>query len=55
MHSYDVVVGGAGAVTGHLARPRSLGPASRISGVVPAAISILTVWCHRLPPAAVAE
>ncbi|PYN04945.1 MAG: tRNA uridine-5-carboxymethylaminomethyl(34) synthesis enzyme MnmG [Candidatus Rokuibacteriota bacterium] len=28
-------------------RPRSLGQASRIPGVTPAAISILTVWCHR--------
>ena len=29
-------------------RPRSLGQASRIPGVTPAAISILTVWCHRV-------
>ena len=29
-------------------RPRSLGQASRIPGVTPAAISILAVWCHRL-------
>ena len=29
-------------------RPRSLGQASRIPGVTPAALSILTVWCHRL-------
>ena len=28
-------------------RPRSLGQASRIPGVTPAAISILTIWCHR--------
>src|SRR5213593_2192918 len=28
-------------------RPRSLGQASRIPGVTPAAISILAVWCHR--------
>ena len=28
-------------------RPRSLGQASRIPGVTPAAVSILTVWCHR--------
>jgi len=32
-------------------RPRSLGQASRIPGVTPAAISILTVWCHRTQPA----
>jgi tRNA uridine 5-carboxymethylaminomethyl modification enzyme len=31
-------------------RPRSLGQASRIPGVTPAAISILTVWCHRAQP-----
>jgi len=31
-------------------RPRSLGQASRIPGVTPAAISILTVWCHRVQP-----
>jgi tRNA uridine 5-carboxymethylaminomethyl modification enzyme len=29
-------------------RPRSLGQASRVPGVTPAAISILTVWCHRM-------
>src|SRR5215475_3404395 len=28
-------------------RPHSLGQASRIPGVTPAAISILAVWCHR--------
>jgi tRNA uridine 5-carboxymethylaminomethyl modification enzyme len=28
-------------------RPRSLGQASRVPGVTPAAVSILTVWCHR--------
>ncbi len=28
-------------------RPRSLGQASRIPGVTPAAISVLAVWCHR--------
>jgi tRNA uridine 5-carboxymethylaminomethyl modification enzyme len=33
-------------------RPRSLGQASRIPGVTPAAISILTVWCHRAANAA---
>ena len=27
--------------------PRSLGQASRIPGITPAAISILAVWCHR--------
>ena len=32
-------------------RPRSLGQASRIPGVTPAAVSILTVWCHRPRPA----
>ncbi|PYO10120.1 MAG: tRNA uridine-5-carboxymethylaminomethyl(34) synthesis enzyme MnmG, partial [Candidatus Rokuibacteriota bacterium] len=32
-------------------RPRSLGQASRIPGVTPAAVSILTVWCHRARPA----
>ncbi len=29
-------------------RPRSLGQASRVPGVTPAALSILGVWCHRL-------
>ena len=29
-------------------RPRSLGQASRVPGVTPAAISILSVWVHRL-------
>ena len=29
-------------------RPRSLGQASRVPGVTPAAISVLSVWCHRL-------
>ena len=32
-------------------RPRSLGQASRIAGVTPAALSILAVRCHRLAPA----
>jgi tRNA uridine 5-carboxymethylaminomethyl modification enzyme len=32
-------------------RPRSLGQASRIPGMTPAAVSILTVWCHRLASA----
>jgi len=36
-------------------RPRSLGQASRIPGVTPAAISILTVWCHRAWPARAAR
>jgi tRNA uridine 5-carboxymethylaminomethyl modification enzyme len=36
-------------------RPRSLGQASRIPGVTPAAISILTVWCHRELAASVSE
>ena len=31
-------------------RPRSLGQASRIPGVTPAALSILAVWCQRLAP-----
>jgi len=31
-------------------RPRSLGQASRVPGVTPAAMSILSVWCHRRPP-----
>jgi tRNA uridine 5-carboxymethylaminomethyl modification enzyme len=35
-------------------RPRSLGHASRVPGVTPAALSILAVWCHRLAPVAVA-
>jgi tRNA uridine 5-carboxymethylaminomethyl modification enzyme len=33
-------------------RPRSLGQASRVPGVTPAALSILAVWCHRLAPSA---
>ena len=36
-------------------RPRSLGQASRVPGVTPAAISILTVWCHRARPAEAAH
>ncbi len=32
-------------------RPRSLGQASRVPGVTPAAVSILMVWCHRPPRA----
>jgi tRNA uridine 5-carboxymethylaminomethyl modification enzyme len=28
-------------------RPRSLGQASRVPGVTPAAMSVLAVWCHR--------
>jgi tRNA uridine 5-carboxymethylaminomethyl modification enzyme len=36
------------------ARPRSLGQASRVPGVTPAAISILAVWCHRIERAGVA-
>jgi tRNA uridine 5-carboxymethylaminomethyl modification enzyme len=36
-------------------RPRSLGQASRVPGVTPAAISILTVWCHRPRPAGAAR
>ncbi|MBI3635474.1 MAG: tRNA uridine-5-carboxymethylaminomethyl(34) synthesis enzyme MnmG [Candidatus Rokubacteria bacterium] len=34
-------------------RPRSLGQASRVPGVTPAAVSVLAVWCHRLDPRAV--
>jgi tRNA uridine 5-carboxymethylaminomethyl modification enzyme len=33
-------------------RPRSLGQASRIPGVTPAAVSVLAVWCHRVRSAA---
>jgi tRNA uridine 5-carboxymethylaminomethyl modification enzyme len=36
-------------------RPRSLGQASRVPGVTPAAISILAVWCHRVRPVAAAR
>ncbi|MGH7278227.1 MAG: tRNA uridine-5-carboxymethylaminomethyl(34) synthesis enzyme MnmG [Candidatus Rokuibacteriota bacterium] len=36
-------------------RPRSLGQASRIPGVTPAALSILAVWCHRVQPVSVAR
>src|SRR6185295_1120135 len=36
-------------------RPRSLGQASRIPGVAPAAIARLTVWCHRARPAEAAR
>jgi tRNA uridine 5-carboxymethylaminomethyl modification enzyme len=32
----------------HAVRPRSLGQASRVPGVTPAAISIVSVWCHRV-------
>jgi tRNA uridine 5-carboxymethylaminomethyl modification enzyme len=35
-------------------RPRSLGQASRVPGVTPAAIAILAVWCRRLQPVAAA-
>jgi len=28
-------------------RPESLGQASRVPGVTPAALSVLAVWCHR--------
>ena len=46
---YGVVPGLSTEIRERLAqvRPRSLGQASRIPGVTPAAISILTVWCHR--------
>ncbi len=36
-------------------RPRSLGQASRVPGVTPAAVSILAVWCHRVRPLAAAR
>lgn len=36
-------------------RPRSLGQASRVPGVTPAAVSILAVWCHRAQPVAAAR
>jgi tRNA uridine 5-carboxymethylaminomethyl modification enzyme len=36
-------------------RPGSLGQASRIPGVTPAAISILAVWCHRPLAAPIAD
>ena len=36
-------------------RPRSLGQASRVPGVTPAAVSILAVWCHRAQPIAAAR
>ena len=50
---YRVVPGLSTEIRERLAevRPRSLGQASRIPGVTPAAISILTVWCHRDRPA----
>src|SRR5262249_37849425 len=53
---YRVVPGLSTEIRERLAdvRPRSLGQASRIPGVTPAAISILTVWCHRARPAEVA-
>jgi len=35
-------------------RPRSLGQASRVPGVTPAAIAVLSVWCRRLRPVAAA-
>lgn len=36
-------------------RPRSLGQASRVPGVTPAAVSILAVRCHRAQPVAAAR
>jgi len=36
-------------------RPRSLGQASRVPGVTPAAVSVLAVWCHRARPVAAAR
>jgi tRNA uridine 5-carboxymethylaminomethyl modification enzyme len=46
---YRVVPGLSTEIRERLAavRPRSLGQASRVPGVTPAAVSILTVWCHR--------
>ena len=51
---YGVVPGLSTEIRERLAhvRPRSLGQASRIPGVTPAAISILGVWCHRAMTAA---
>ncbi|OGL16468.1 MAG: tRNA uridine-5-carboxymethylaminomethyl(34) synthesis enzyme MnmG [Candidatus Rokubacteria bacterium RIFCSPLOWO2_12_FULL_71_22] len=37
------------------ARPRSLGQASRVPGVTPAAVAIVAVWCHRLERVAAAR
>ena len=37
------------------ARPRSLGQASRVPGVTPAAVAIVAVWCHRLERGAAAR
>jgi tRNA uridine 5-carboxymethylaminomethyl modification enzyme len=47
---YGVVPGLSTEIRERLAavRPVSLGQASRVPGVTPAAVSILAVWCHRL-------
>ena len=49
MLDYAVIPGLSTEIRERLAavRPRSLGQASRIPGVTPAAMSILAVWCHR--------
>jgi tRNA uridine 5-carboxymethylaminomethyl modification enzyme len=47
---YAVVPGLSAEIRQRLAevRPRSLGQASRVPGVTPAAVSILSVWCRRV-------
>ncbi len=52
---YRVVPGLSAEIRERLGRvrPRSLGQASRVPGVTPAAISILAVWCHRVERVAV--
>ena len=46
---YTVIPGLSAEVKERLSsvQPRSLGQASRVPGVTPAAVSILSVWCHR--------
>ena len=46
---YTVIPGLSSEIKERLSsvRPRSLGQASRVPGVTPAAVSILSVWCHR--------
>ncbi|MBI2216210.1 MAG: tRNA uridine-5-carboxymethylaminomethyl(34) synthesis enzyme MnmG [Candidatus Rokubacteria bacterium] len=47
---YGAVPGLSAEIRERLAevRPASLGQASRVPGVTPAAMSILSIWCHRL-------
>jgi tRNA uridine 5-carboxymethylaminomethyl modification enzyme len=47
---YRIVPGLSTEIRERLAavRPLSLGQAARVPGVTPAAVSILSVWCHRL-------